>query len=136
MYEKKKGGISFWKKLKLQLFLPGEFQERGSLVGCRLWGRTESDMTEVMRQQQQQQTTLSAPWESCVQVKKQQLEPDMEQRTGSKLGKKYIKAVYCHPAYLKNFFHGCWNKTLIFSKNPGSLKESHWLQSLKDGLGH
>ena len=36
----------------------------------------------------------------CMQVKKQQLELDMEQRTGSKLGKEYIKAVYCHPAYL------------------------------------
>ena len=33
-------------------------------------------------------------------VKKQQLEPDMEQLTGSKLGKEYIKAVYCHPVYL------------------------------------
>ena len=35
-----------------------------------------------------------------MQFKKQQLEPDMEQQTGSKLGKEYIKAVYCHPAYL------------------------------------
>ena len=35
-----------------------------------------------------------------MQVKKQQLEPDMEQQTGSKLGKKYVKAAYCHPAYL------------------------------------
>ena len=35
----------------------------------------------------------------CMQVKKQQLEPDMEQRTGSKQEKEYIKAVYCHPAY-------------------------------------
>ena len=35
-----------------------------------------------------------------MQVKKQQLEPDMEQRTGSKLGKEYVKAVYCHPTYL------------------------------------
>ena len=35
-----------------------------------------------------------------MKVKKQQLEPDMEQRTSSKLGKEYIKAVYCHPAYL------------------------------------
>ena len=35
-----------------------------------------------------------------MQVKKQQLEPDMEQQTDSKLGKEYIKAVYCHPAYL------------------------------------
>ena len=35
-----------------------------------------------------------------MQVQKQQLEPDMEQETGSKLGKEYIKAIYCHPAYL------------------------------------
>ena len=35
-----------------------------------------------------------------MQVKKQQLEPDMEQRTGSKLGRQYIRAVYYHPAYL------------------------------------
>ena len=35
-----------------------------------------------------------------MQVKKQQLELDMEQQTGSKSGKKYAKAVYCHPAYL------------------------------------
>ena len=35
-----------------------------------------------------------------MQVKKQQLELDMEQRTGSKLEKEYVKAVYCHPAYL------------------------------------
>ena len=35
-----------------------------------------------------------------MQDKKQQLEPDMEQWTGSKLGKEYIKAIYCHPAYL------------------------------------
>ena len=35
-----------------------------------------------------------------MQVKKQQLEMGMEERTGSKLGKEYIKAVYCHPVYL------------------------------------
>ena len=35
-----------------------------------------------------------------MQVEKQPLEPDMEQLTGSKLGKEYVKAVYCHPAYL------------------------------------
>ena len=46
------------------------------------------------------QITLPASWEICTQVKKQQLELDMEQQTGSKSGKKYIKAVYCHPAYL------------------------------------
>ena len=42
------------------------------------------------------QTTLPASWEICMQVKKQQLELDMEQYPGSKLGKKYVKAVYCH----------------------------------------
>ena len=46
------------------------------------------------------QTTWPASWEFCRQVKKQQLELDMEQQTGSKLGKEDIKAVYCHPAYL------------------------------------
>ena len=40
------------------------------------------------------------PPEKTVEVKKQQLELDMEQQTGSKSGKEYVKAVYCHPAYL------------------------------------
>jgi len=46
------------------------------------------------------QTTWSASLETCMQLSKQQLELDMEQQTGSKSGKEYIKAVYCHPAYL------------------------------------
>ena len=46
------------------------------------------------------QTTWPASLEICMQLKKQQLELDMEQQTGSKLGKEHIKAVYCHPAYL------------------------------------
>ena len=46
------------------------------------------------------QTTLPVSWETCMQVKKQQLELDLEQQTGSKLGKEYGKAVYCQPAYL------------------------------------
>ena len=46
------------------------------------------------------QTTLPASWETYMQVRKQQLELDMEQQTGSKLGKEYVKAVFCHPAYL------------------------------------
>ena len=41
-----------------------------------------------------------------MQVKKQQLESDMEQQTSSKLGKEYIKAVYCHPAYF-NLYAEC-----------------------------
>ena len=46
------------------------------------------------------QTTLPSSCETCMQVKKQQVELDMEQQTGSKLGKEYVKAVYCHSAYL------------------------------------
>ena len=46
------------------------------------------------------QTTWPASWETCMQVKKQQLEPYMEQQTGSKSGNEYIKAVYCYPTYL------------------------------------
>ena len=46
------------------------------------------------------QTTWPVSWEICTQVKKQHLELDMKQQTGSKLGKEYVKAVYCHPAYL------------------------------------
>ena len=40
---------------------------------------------------------LLVSWETCMQVKKQQLELNMEQQIGSKLGKEYVKAVYCHP---------------------------------------
>ena len=43
---------------------------------------------------------LTCLLEICMQAKKQQLELDMEQQTGSKSGKEYVKAVFCHPAYL------------------------------------
>ena len=61
-----------------------------------------------------------------MQVKKQQLEPNMEQRTGSKLGKKYIKAVSCHPAYLTYMQStSCkmlgWMKHKLESKLPGEI---------------
>ena len=45
------------------------------------------------------QTTWPASWEICMRIKNQQLELDMEQQTGSKLGKEYVKAKYCHAAY-------------------------------------
>ena len=51
----------------------------------------------------------------CTLVKKEQLVPDMEQQTGSKLGKEYIKAVYCHPAYLIYMNSTSW-------KMPGWMK--------------
>ena len=46
------------------------------------------------------QTTWPAFWETYMQVRKQQLELDMEQQTGSRLGKEYVKAVHCHTIYL------------------------------------
>ena len=46
------------------------------------------------------QTTWPASGEICMQVRKQQLELGMEQQTGSKSEKEYVKAVYCHSAYL------------------------------------
>ena len=46
------------------------------------------------------QIILPVSLETCMQVKKQQLEPYMEQLTGSKLGKEYVKAIYCHPVAL------------------------------------
>ena len=60
-----------------------------------------------------------------MQIKKQQLEPDMEQRTGSKLGKEYVKAVYCHPAYL-TYMQSTSCEMLGWMKHklgPGLLRE-------------
>ena len=54
------------------------------------------------------QTTWPASWEIWMQVKKQQLELDMEQQTGSKSGKEYLEAVYCHPAYLTYMQSTSW----------------------------
>ena len=72
------------------------------------------------------QTTLPASWETCMQVKKQQLQPDMEQWTGSKLGKEYVKAVYCHPAYLTSMQStSCdmpgWMRHKLESRLPGDV---------------
>ena len=54
------------------------------------------------------QTTLPASWETWMQVRKQQLEVDMEQETGTKEEKEYVKAVYCHPAYLTSMQSTSW----------------------------
>ena len=54
---------------------------------------------EILKEMEYQ-TTWSASWETYMQVRKQQLELDMEQQTDSKSGKEYVKTVYCHPAYL------------------------------------
>ena len=61
-------------------------------------------------------TTWPASWEICMQVRKQQLELDMEQQTGSKSGKEYVKAVPCHPAYLTYMQSTSW-ETLGWMKH-------------------
>ena len=70
------------------------------------------------------QNTWPASWEICMQVKKQQLELDMEQKIGCKSGKDYIKAVYCHPAYLTSMQSTSWEM-------PGCVK--HELESRLPG---
>ena len=71
-------------------------------------------------------TTWPTSWEICMQVRKQQLELDMEQQTGFKEGKEYVKAVYCHPAYLT--YMQCtswemldWKKHKLESRLPGEI---------------
>ena len=56
-----------------------------------------------------------------MQVRKQQLELDMEQQTGSKQGKEYIKAIYCHPAYLTYMQSTSW-ETLGWMKHQAGIK--------------
>ena len=61
-----------------------------------------------------------------MQVRKQQLEPDMEQQTDSKLGKEYVKTVYCHPAYLTYMQSTSWEtlgwmKHKLESRLPGEI---------------
>ena len=51
-----------------------------------------------------------------MQIKKQQLELDMEQQTGSKLGKEFVKVIYCHPAYLTYMQSASW-ETLGWKKH-------------------
>ena len=68
-----------------------------------------------------------------MQAKKQQLELDMEQQTGSKLGKAYFKAVYCHPVYL-TYIQGTsckmlgWMKHKLESRLPGEISVTSDMQ--------
>ena len=77
------------------------------------------------------QATWPASCEICMQVKKQQLELDMEQQIGSKSGKEHAKAVYCHPAYLTYMQStSCkmlgWMKHKLESRLPGSGPITSW----------
>ena len=68
-----------------------------------------------------------------MQVKKQQLEPDMEQQTGSKFGKEYVKAVYCHPTYLTSMQSTsyemlAWMKNKLESRLRGKISITSYTQ--------
>ena len=68
-----------------------------------------------------------------MQVRKQQLELDMEQQTSSKLGKEYIKVVYCHPAYLTYMQSTSWEmpswvKHKLESRLPGEISVTSVMQ--------
>ena len=68
-----------------------------------------------------------------MQVKKQQLELDMEQQTGSKWEKEYIKAAYCHPAYLTSIQSTSWEmldwmKHKLESRFPGEISTTSDMQ--------
>ena len=84
------------------------------------------------------QTIWPASWEICMQVRKQQLELDVEQQTGSKLGKKSVKAVYCHLAYLTYIQSTSWEmldwiKHKMESRLPGEISitsDKHIIPSL------
>ena len=79
------------------------------------------------------QITLPASWEICMQVKEQQLELDMEQQTGYKSGKEYLKAVCCHPAYLTYMQSTSlemlgWMKHKLESRLLGEISETSDMQ--------
>ena len=68
-----------------------------------------------------------------MQVKKQQLEPDMEQQTGSRLGKEHIKAVYCYPVYLTYMQStSCeipvWMNHKLELRLPGEISTTSYMQ--------
>ena len=79
------------------------------------------------------QINLSSSWEICMQVKNQELELDMELQTGSKLGKEYVKAIYCHLAYLTYMQNtSCqmpdWMKHKLRSILPGEISITSYIQ--------
>ena len=81
------------------------------------------------------QTTWPASWEICMQVRKQHLELDMEQQTGSKSGKESVKAVYCHSAYLTYMQStSCempgWMKHKLESRLPGEILTTSDMQMI------
>ena len=81
---------------------------------------------KILKEMGIQKITLPASWGNCMQVKKQQLEPDMEKWTGSKLGKEYVKAIYCRHTYLTSMQSTSWEmlgwiKHKLESRLPGEI---------------
>ena len=116
-----------------------EFQKKKNL--CLLHWLPESfwlcgpqqNCTELLRWEYQ--TTLSASWEACMRVKKQQLEPDTEQQPGSKLGKEYNTVVHCHSFYLTSMYSTSrkmlgWMKHKLESRLPGEISTTSDMQML------
>ena len=81
------------------------------------------------------QTILPAFWETCMQVKKPQLKPDVEQWAGSKLGKDYVKAIYRHPAHSTSMQSTSWEtlgwmKHKLESRLPGEISITSDMQMI------
>ena len=75
---------------------------------CQILWLCGSQQTGKFFRRWEYKTTWPAFWEIGMQVKKQQLEPDIEQWTGSKSGKEYAKDVYSHPVYLTSMQSTSW----------------------------
>jgi len=93
---------------------------------CKAFDCVDHNKVWKIFKRRKYQTTWPTSWEICRQVKKQQLELDMEQQTGSKLGKEYINDVYCHPAYLlyvrsRSWEMVDWMKHKLESRLPGEI---------------
>jgi len=116
------------------------FTSLTTLKPLTVWITTNSGK---LLKREEYQTSFPASCESCMQVKKQQLEPDMEQWTASKLGKEYVKAIYCHPDYLTYMQStSCempgWMKHKLESRLPGEISitsdmQCSCLENSRDG---
>ena len=96
---------------------------------------TPKPLTGKFLKRWEYQTIWPASWEICMQVKMQQLELHMEQQTGSKTGKEYIKAVLCHPTYLTYMQSISWEmldwmKHKLGSRFPGEISITSDMQMI------
>ena len=133
------------KRQPTPVLLPGESQGRGSLVGCRLWGRTESDTPEATQQQQQRQQRQQW-WGATKQIGKTKSGPSMTshlQSTGSRrleytyLPLKISVPLIQQPGNLFMYrmsvisFNGCYSQKSTYKSPRNYIKGSHcWLHSL------